>query len=109
MFGWIVGVDHQQDNCSLSYALQCPFDAHMLQRVGRIPDARRIDKPESDTLDVDRLLDQVSCSACDIRYECPFFIEQGVEQRGFADVRAADNGDGNAVFQDVAQPERVAQ
>lgn len=103
------GVDETHDDPGALDAGQRALDAHAFEPVVGGADARRVEEPEADPVDVDALLDHVARRAGDLRDHRPILAQQAVEERRFADVRRADQRDGDTLLDRVAQPERVVQ
>ena len=86
-----------------------PLDAEPLDLVGRGADAGRVDEAEEDAADHAGLFDRVAGGAGDVGDDGAVVAEQGIEQGALAAVRRADDGDGHAVADGVAQAEGVGK
>ena len=98
-------VDDPKHDLRLLQLLEGALDAEALDRVVGVADAGRVDETELEATDVDGVLDHVARSAVDVAHDGLLLVEQGVEQRRFAGVGLADDGNGNAVLDGVAHLE----
>ena len=103
----LVDVAHEEDDLRLLHGAETPFDAQRFDGVVRLTDAGSVDEAEGDAVDVYSVFYHIACGAVDVAHDGFVFIEQGVEQGGFAGVCLADDGHGDAVFQRIAQAEGV--
>ena len=75
------------------------LDTYLLNLVSGLAYAGCVDETEGDALDVNRVLNGVAGGAVNVGNDGTVFMEQTVKQCRFADIRLADDGDGDALFQ----------
>ena len=103
------GVDEPDDDGGLVEFLEGALDAHALDGVVGLADAGGVDEAEGDALQHDGVFDDVAGGAVDVGDEGAVFLDEAVEQGRFAGVGLADDGGGDAVFDGVAEAERVGE
>lgn len=103
------GVDEPDDDGGLVEFLEGTLDAHALDGVVGLADAGGVDEAEGDALQHDGVFDDVAGGAMDVGDEGAVFLDEAVEQGRFAGVGLADDGGGDAVFDGVAEAERVGE
>ncbi len=72
-------------------------------------DSCRVDEPKRYASYVHGVFDHVARGAVNIAHDGFFFLEQQVEQRGFADVGLPDNGYRDAALDGITQLKRACQ
>ena len=72
-------------------------------------DACGVDEAEGDAAELDGVFDGITSGALDVTDDGTFFAQQGIEERGFADIGCSDYGNGNAVLDGVASMEGVGK
>ena len=95
-------VDYLHDDLSACDAGVCPFDAHTLYRIVGRAQARRVDEPVEDAVEVQRGFDEVARRARNFRYQRPLLIEQPIEQGAFSYIGTADDRHGDPLLDGVA-------
>lgn len=103
------GVDEPDDDGGLVEFLEGAFDTHALDGVVGFAYAGGVDEAEGDALQHDGVFDDVAGGAVDVGDEGSIFFDQVIEQGRFAGVGLADDGGGYAVFDGVAEAERVGE
>ena len=81
--------------------------ADILNRIRSLAQAGRVDEAKLQTVDIQAIFNSISGCAGDITDDSFFFAKQRVQQRGLACIDGTDNGNRNAVFDSIAQLERV--
>ena len=79
--GWL-GFDHVkniEEYGGLTHFFQGFLDPNRLNGIRGLADARRVDDPKLDALNVERLLDGIPRRARNFADNGPLFVEQGVE------------------------------
>src|SRR5215211_2446300 len=69
-----------------------------LLHLGAAPDAGRVDQQQRPAVDLDRRVDRVARGAGDVGDDHALAAEEGVDEAGLADVRAADHGEADGLL-----------
>lgn len=84
-------------------------DAELLDAVVGRADAGGVDEAEEVAAEGDGVFDEVTGGALDVGDDGAIFFQEGVEEGGFADVRCADDGYGDAVLDGLTGLKAVGQ
>ena len=68
-----------------------------------------VDKSELNTIDDERIFNQVACGAVNIAHDGFLFAEKGIEQGRFAGIRSPNNRHRDTVLDGVAHAETADQ
>ena len=95
-------VQHQQGQRCLLRGGAAALHTHGLHGVAAVADARRVDEPQEHAAHGDLFLHRVAGGAGDVGDDSPVIAQEGVQQRGFAGVRLAQQHRGHAQLQQTA-------
>ena len=102
-----VGVDHHQHEIGVGHGLAGFLDPDALGFVQRLANAGGIDEMDGNAAERNRFGDEIAGGAGNGGDDGAVALDKSIEQAGFADVRAADDGQGQALVYDLAEGEAL--
>ena len=91
----------------ITSGLSASLDPHILQLVSRFAQSGCVDKTEENAFDKDGILDGIAGSSLDITHDSSLLAQEGIEERGFTDIRRSDNRDRNTISDGIPCAERT--
>ena len=98
-----------QNNKRVVVGTSAAFNAELFHGIFRLPKPGRVDQSEGDAVQCEHSFHGVAGGAGDVAHNGTVVVEQCIEECRLAHVGPSDDGDGDTLFQCIAEPERVKQ
>ena len=105
----LIGASKQKHNVGIFNRLQRAFNADTLNLVVGVTDASRIDQIDSQTVQVNRVSDAVSCGARNVGDDSDIVAGQSIHKRALANVRSAGENNRETLAKNLTSHSCVLQ